>query len=262
MEIRQFMEQIHLPEEGQRYVSSIVMPEKSYIELRRLFYENEEEFFQIINQRIDKEGILLYLYVRFAADLYPQYREMEISDKIYYDTFSDFTIWFGHCIRRKHTIGLIEENWLKLHLKMKLFRLGRLQFEKDEKLKRIHIHIPEGEPLSPEACDASLLLAKNFFNASCQSFDCESWLLAPALSELLDEDNRIIQFQKRFRVEWVNNDSRQAEERVFGNIQENKNSYPENTSLQRALKKYLLTGKNPGVGYGILKSHILPIDNN
>ena len=36
------------------------------------------------------------------------------------------------CKKERKKIGLCEEQWLKLHLKMKLFRLGRLQFEPDE----------------------------------------------------------------------------------------------------------------------------------
>lgn len=252
MEIQQLMEQIHLPEEGQITVLEYVMPEETYQELRSLFYKKEEEFFQFLNRQSEKEALLLYLYVRFAADLYGQYCQMGISDKIYFDTFSDYTIWYRHCIRQKHVVGLTEEHWLKHHLKMNLYRLGRLQFQKDEEKKRIHIHIPEGEPLSPEACDASILQAEDFFDDSYTLFDCESWLLSPVLLTLLDEKNRIIQFQKRFHIYSVNREIRQAEERVFGEILEDKSSYPENTSLQRALKKYVLTGQNPGVGFGTI----------
>lgn len=254
MDIQQLMNQIKLPEEGQLCISEYIMPEAVYQGWRTAFYRNESKFFQKAEESSEKELLLLYLYIRFAADIYPSYKEAGISDLIYYNTFSDFTIWFLQCVRQKHTIGLIQEKWLKLHLKMKLFRLGRLQFEKDEAENQIHIHIPEGEALSPESCDSSLQQAEDFFGGSCALFTCESWLLSPVLPELLDEESNIIQFQKRFQVTRVNWAARQAEERVFGEIREDKNSYPENTTLQRTLKKYLLAGKNPGVGYGILKS--------
>lgn len=252
MEIERFMKEIDLPEEGRLCVLTFSLPEEEYQKLKALFYENRETFFQIIEKQSEKEKLLLYLYVRFAVDLHSKYVEMGISDKIYYDTFSDFTIWFQHCVKQKHTVGLVEERWLELHLKMRLFRLGRLQFEKDEKERKIHVHIPEGSPLSPEACDASFAQAEEFFDDFYTGFDCESWLLSPALLEILDEGNRIIQFQKRFRIERINQNNRQAEERVFGTIQEDKILYPEHTSLQRNLKKYVLAGKNPGVGFGTI----------
>lgn len=254
MDIQQLMKQIELPEEGQLRIAEYTMPEAVYQSWRTAFYKNESEFFQKAEESSEKELLLLYLYIRFAADIYPSYKEAGISDHIYYNTFSDFTIWFLQCARQNHTVGLIHEKWLKLHLKMKLFRLGRLQFEKDEAENQIHIHIPEGGALLPEACDAALRQAEEFFDGSCPLFTCESWLLSPVLSELLDEGSNIIQFQRRFQVTRVNWDARQAEERVFGEIREDKNSYSENTTLQRTLKKYLLAGKNPGVGYGILKS--------
>lgn len=254
-EKEQFMERIGLPQEGIKCVLNYEMDENTYQDWRVLFYEDEAGFFRKIDEQSEKEPLLLYLYVRFAVDLYTKYAEKGIPDKIYYDTFSDLTIWFSHCMRQKNVIGLTAEKWLKAHLKMKLFRLGRLQFEADEEKGRIHVHIPEGEPLLPEACDASFLQAEDFFDDPYAVFDCESWLLSPVLAELLDERNRIIQFQKRFQITRVDREARQAEEKVFGEIREDKSSYPENTSLQRALKRYLLTGKNPGIGFGVIPRH-------
>lgn len=43
----------------------------------------------------------------------------------------------------------------------------------------------------------------------------------------------------------------QAEERVFGKVQADPQMYAEHTSLQYALKKYLLGGKRVGMGMGI-----------
>lgn len=51
----------------------------------------------------------------------------------------------------------------------------------------------------------------------------------------------------------VHYDFPQAEERVFGEIRENKDAYPEENSLQRGLKQYLLTGKKVGIGRGVIR---------
>lgn len=251
-QIGNFMEQIKLPEEGKRCVLQYEMTKEIYQKWKSLFYENEQVFFQKLEKEQEKEQLILYLYVRFAIEIYPQYVKRGISDKIFWDTFSDFTIWYWHCVKEKKMIGLTEERWLKCHLKMKLFRLGRLQFELDEKKKQIHVHVPEGEPVSETACDDAFFQADKFFDQSYRTYDCESWLLSPALLEMLDENTSIIQFQKRFQIQKVNMHVRQAEERVFGEIREEKETYPERTSLQRALKDYILSGKNPGVGFGVI----------
>ena len=198
------MEQIGLPEKARSCVLKYMMPEYAYQNWRNIFYKNETRFFQEIEKSREKEFMLLYLYLRFAEDLYPAYKGAGIPDCVYYDTFSDLTVWSAHCFKKKCIIGLTEEKWLKLHLKMKLFRLGRLQFEKDTAEKSIHIHIPEGGTLSPKACGESIQQARGFFGDSYKLFDCESWLLSPVLLELLNAESNIIRFQKRFRVLRVN----------------------------------------------------------
>ena len=44
---------------------------------------------------------------------------------------------------------------------------------------------------------------------------------------------------------------RQAEERVFGHLEENPAAYPEGTSLQKKMKAALLAGKCFGMGRGV-----------
>ena len=188
MDRKQFMEQIGLPEKARSCVLKYMMPEYAYQNWRNIFYKNETRFFQEIEKSREKEFMLLYLYLRFAEDLYPAYKGAGIPDCVYYDTFSDLTVWSAHCFKKKCIIGLTEEKWLKLHLKMKLFRLGRLQFEKDTAEKSIHIHIPEGGTLSPKACGESIQQARGFFGDSYKLFDCESWLLSPVLLELLNAE--------------------------------------------------------------------------
>ena len=110
-----------------------------------------------------------------------------------------------------------EINWLKRHLGMRLFKLGRLQFcmassefAIEEKGLRqgdtvVEVHIPEGEPLSTEACLASLGLAREFFaryypDFSYGLFTCHSWLLDTSLRELLPENSNILRFASLFKI--------------------------------------------------------------
>ena len=86
----------------------------------------------------------------------------------------------------------MEERWLSLALRMKIFRLGRLQFEPDEDRHVLHVHIPEGEPLDDAACGESFAIAEEFFGPEYTIFDCESWLLSPKLQKLLKPDSNIL----------------------------------------------------------------------
>ncbi len=252
MNIEKLMEEIHLPEEGRECVRTFKMTREFYKSWKELFYKDKKEFFAEIENRKDKEQLLLYLYIKFAVEQYPEFVKNNISDQIYFDTFYDFTIWFKQCKKKTGKAGLMEERWLSLPLDMKIFRLGRLQFEKDPEKKILHVHIPEGESLSEEACTESFQQAEQFFGDTYEMFDCESWLLSPKLKELLDEDSSIIKFQNRFEIKDIIYTFRQAEERVFGEIREDREHYPEKTRLQRSLKRFVLEGKDVGMGYGII----------
>lgn len=70
--------------------------------------------------------------------------------------------------------------------------------------------------------------------------------------ESLDEKSNIIVFQNQFEVYDVVYPFRQAEERVFGEILEDIEKYPENTKLQKRLKEWLRKyPEDIGMGAGI-----------
>ena len=149
-----------------------------------------------------------------------------------------------------------------------MFRLGRLQFEpivtkkdmrgKENTLsagtKALKVHIPEGESLAPEVCQASFEQAEEFFKGEYEAYVCESWLLSLHLKEILPETSNIIRFQDLFEVTGTKYSFPQAEERIFGEILEDKGQYPEATSLQRKAKEYLLSGGDLGIGEGFFYS--------
>lgn len=72
--------------------------------------------------------------------------------------------------------GIEEYNWMKEHVQLRLFRLGRLQFQplalnsdvvingqkvvKDQIV--LNVHIPSGEPLDPQSVEKSFVLARAF----------------------------------------------------------------------------------------------------
>lgn len=142
------------------------------------------------------------------------------SEKLLIDTLSDFPIWLSNFKRDYGYTGMANLPWLSRHITGTLMRLGRLQAEVTVseligKEKILSLHIPQGESLSPEKVDASLALIKKQFPEFDKAY-CFSWLLDPALEQVLERGSNIISFQKRFSIFPIPSDNgKQTFERVF-----------------------------------------------
>jgi hypothetical protein len=88
--------------------------------------------------------------------------------------------------------------WIEIVWSGRLAELGRLQFESRED-GVLAIHIPESGPLTPAACDASFARAREVF-PDHRVASCHSWLLDPALADVLPADSNIVRFQRRFEL--------------------------------------------------------------
>ena len=238
--------------------------DKDYETMREIFFRDWKEFNrQVCGEKGDSRRFLYY-YVMFACGAYEEYQKKGLTEQLYLETFSDYRIWCENCYSETGEYGLRECEWLWRHAYLKLFRLGRLQYElyparetistegcevkKGQML--LNIHIPQGEPLSPEACEDSLRLAQEMF-PGYHYFVCDSWLLYPGLKELMKPDSNIIRFQERFHIYEVNETERDAERRIFQTVREDPADYPENTAFQKRAKSYLLEGNHLGNAAGI-----------
>lgn len=130
----------------------------------------------------------------------------------------------------------------------------RLQKEEWEKvLSRgdpvISLHIPASGRLTPEAVDDSLRNIREFLKTyfpdyEYKAFACISWLINPALVAMVGENSNIAKFCRRFTPLT----RKAAGTGVFSFIFHKSGSdinledLPENTSLERALKAYYLSG--------------------
>ena len=158
-------------------------------------------------------NLLSFLYM--CEKLKTKYDDKKIPHEILMDTLADIVIWCNTWSDIKDGLYLGECGWLKRHLSMKLFKLGRLQFcmgkaECDIPKHNIskgdnvlEIHIPETGPLTPEECEKSISYAKEFFAEYFPEFDykcftCHSWLLDRSLSAFLKQESNIIKFQNMF----------------------------------------------------------------
>ena len=116
--------------------------------------------------------------------------------------------------------------------------------------KVIDLHIPGGGGLTPELVDESLkeikaFISKHYPEYNYEVFQCWSWLCDPQLIEILGEDTNISKFTARFTPIRVPDDSMPVFRFVFNIPHSNFKieDLPENTTLERKLKKHFLSGK-------------------
>ena len=201
----------------------------------------------------------LALYAAFAWMAREEYERLGISETVYTDTMHDIARWEQEHFSRRGEHGLSEVKWLGLHVRLKLFALGELQFEPLTKttceipadlqgLPVFNVHIPKGANLADRASSYRQLL--QFWNLKEAVAVCHSWLLSPALKAWLREDSRILAFQSEFTIIRLDEASRQAEERIFGRISDDYATYPAHSSLQKQAKEALLCGKSIPAAYG------------
>lgn len=114
----------------------------------------------------------------------------------------------------------------------------------------INLHIPSGVPFTPEALDKTVdamreFMATYFPDYAYKAFFCGSWLLDPQLGDLLGHDSNIALFGKRFTPVCTKNDGYGVFRFAFLKPDNNFafEDLPEDTRLQRAVKKHYLDGK-------------------
>jgi hypothetical protein len=153
-------------------------------------------------------------------------------------------------------------SWLPIYIKANMIKAGRLYYElhrsKHSETFEINLHIPAGGPLLPTDVDASLALAPSLIRQYFQIepddllFRCHSWLLSPELDQFLSPTSNIRNFRDRFEIIEVL-DKSETTKFLFGDENMPLSDLPEKTSLQKAVKTYLLAGGKLHDAIGILK---------
>ena len=121
----------------------------------------------------------------------------------------------------------------------------RLLFKKGDPV--ISVHISNKGALTQEACEESYERAKEIFKTCYSEFEykafhCHSWLLDKQLQKFLPENSNILSFQKKYTLYAGGTKGKDVFNFVFKNSFGEYKDLPENTSLQRALKKHYLDG--------------------
>ena len=202
------------------------------------------------------------------------YDERGIGEDVYLETMSFFNEILNENLVFYGKYVFDRQWWYYRQIACLIFKLGALEYEfktinaKDEKfyglpegVNTLSVHIQTGALLTRETLDDSYERAGVFFNEFFPAFDfkhftCCSWLLAPALTDLLPAGSRIAEFRSDYDIKHAFTDNEQFFGYVYKIKQkpEDLNSLPEDTSLRRAVKKHLLAGGKIGEATGVKKS--------
>lgn len=198
----------------------------------------------------DPDGIkILTCMLQASANIHDMYRSKGISDEIYFATMKCYPRFISETYKMMGELWFDRYWWTTRQAGGHLFRIGSLEYE----MKHIGegvvigIHVPSDADLSPMAVDRSLESAKHFFaehfpELSCAEYRCHSWLLDGQLQSFLGEDSNILGFQRRFEIFDEGEISDEVIEWVFQTKSADYSGLPENTLLQRDLKRHLLSG--------------------
>ena len=216
----------------------------------------------------------LLLFICFSKHLRELYRLRGISDRIWFDSMSDLKWKLWECKAVKGIWGSFVAGWFPGFFNLTRFALGRLQFEivefdgeyekNGKALKKgdkvINVHIPRTlTPLDKESRDDAYSQAAEFFRDMTDgapiAFVCSSWLLYPEAEKILPAHSNI----RGFMADYDMIRSKTNGEGEYGDMWRlfdmdftgDLNDYPEDSSLRRAYKKFLLDGNRTGSGYGV-----------
>jgi hypothetical protein len=285
-----FMTEIGFDDEAIEALSSdlermLAEPEsKAIIEKQVALYETDvnRNYGEILSETdraaeiagVHKYSAELMIFILFSKHLRALYRERGISDRIWFDSMCDLKWKLWECKAVKGSWGSFVATWFPGFFNLTRFALGRLQFEivefdgeyeKDgKKLKKgdkvINVHIPRTlTPLDKKSRDDAYAQAAEFFSGMTDgapiAFVCSSWLLYPEAEKILPAHSNIRGFMADYDVIR----SKVDEEGDYHNMWRlfdmdftgDFKDYPEDSSLRRAYKKFLLDGNRTGSGYGV-----------
>lgn len=238
----------------------------------------------------------LCLVFAYLPKVWRQYEAKGIGEDVFFDTMDDIRIWIDDHRNRTGEYGLYELNWIMHHMKLNIFKLGRLQFQKFKYCfspvykkneiqilfgeKILNIHIPRGEKLDIPSCRQSIRRAGEFFaeyypEYPTDRFICHSWMLYPDNKKYMKNESNILKFADMFDIIGEHEAPSQAYLWIFGvkvknsllkTAREKNGSYgfteelAQNTSLQKSTVDYIEKGGTLGEGMGVLtaEAKIIP----
>ncbi|MBQ8740624.1 MAG: DUF5596 domain-containing protein [Clostridia bacterium] len=213
----------------------------------------------------------MLLFICLAPKLHTRYKQKGISDAVFYDTMADLKYKLEECRLVHGKVGTFVASWYKGFFEMKIFALGRLQFEikhtwfectvdgvhipKDKKVLSVHI------PRTNTRLEHSLVIdsykqAAEFFKEEFGDiiFICNSWLLYPWNRTVLKDGSNLAQFYDDFTIVSSGEYQNYSEVwRLFDCLyDDNPDNLPNDSSLRRAYIERIKSGQPIGHGTGVI----------
>lgn len=209
----------------------------------------------------DTQGFkILSCFLSCALKTWEFYEKKGIGEDIFIATMKCFPRFIQEHLISYGSYGFDREWWVARQISMQLLRIGELEYEmkKIDGKPIISLHIPSDALLTSDCMRQSYQSARNLFASHFPEYSsaemiCDSWLLSPALRDLLPESSHIMQFQRAFTIIETNFADMEFMQWVFKNPKLPMEKLPENTSLQKNMKKYLMEGGKVGSALGILR---------
>lgn len=266
MNINQLCKSINLPQEVILEVKNYFLKRKSVLDepLKKRLADaaSWDKAIEEIKKRIGEDEHGFYMLAElllFACDTYTLYQEHGIGDEVFVRTMEFCTRFIN---RHKELYGCYAFEWgwwFPRQLAMREFRIGELEFEFTESdKKQIYIHIPSDADMRPSSICKTFRAFQDFVNKfypdwAGADWYCDSWMLSPALGNLLDESSNVLAFNRLFNVESWEEDSMAVLDWVFPAERCELKDLSEKTSLQKKMKAYLLSGGKVGWAKGKLQ---------
>ncbi len=214
----------------------------------------------------------MLLLLCMGSELHKRYIQKGVEDKIFYDTMADLRYKLEECRLVRGETGTFVPQWYRGFFEMRIFALGRLQFEinrtwfdctvdgvditKGTKVLSVHI------PRTNTRLDHSLVIdsyrqAAHFFKEEFDEniiFICNSWLLYPWNRAILKDGSNLAQFYDDFTVVQSGEYQNYSEVwRLFDCLYDgNPDNLPNDTSLRRAYIERIKSGLPIGHGTGVI----------
>lgn len=187
--------------------------------------------------------------LRCALKAKEEYERLGISERIYIDTMAAFSRFVREHKDSYGCYGFNRGSWTPRQVSCKLFRIGQMEYELTQRDGEpvVSLHIPtdvdlRSEILRPSMREGLAEFYRLFPDYAGKKVYCHSWLMSPQLKELLPETSNILRFQEMFDIVPDEAAGRDVLLWVFKNPRLPVEELPENTSLQRKLKQFFLSG--------------------
>ena len=236
--------------------------------------EGEQPYKAALYGSTEKAGISCFegemlLLLSALSEAKARFDAQGLPESLFFETMSDLKNKLLECKKVHGVWGASCMDWLRNYFFCDRFQLGRLQYEirsynfapyKDflrEGDKVLNCHIPSCGPLVRESVLDSLKRAYDFYpdvrKEGILPVVCSSWLLYPPHGELFAEGSNMKKFYRMFDI--VGEELGHADYwRIFGQPYDKEKlaSAPEESSLQKSFKAFLLQGNSMGAGKGVL----------